>query len=95
MANARRALGGSGSQSAALGFGGLTTANSAATEEFTRSTTKIIPGSWSGGGSMGTARYALAGAGTQTAALAFGGLQQVVQQLQKNIMELLGQQEEI
>jgi hypothetical protein len=28
---------------------------------------------WSAGGNMGTARNALAGAGTQTAALAFGG----------------------
>ena len=29
--------------------------------------------SWSSGGSMGTARYALSGAGIQTAALGFGG----------------------
>jgi hypothetical protein len=30
-------------------------------------------GAWATGGNMGTARYALAGAGTQTAGLAFGG----------------------
>jgi hypothetical protein len=30
-------------------------------------------GSWATGGTMGTARYGHAGAGTQTAALAFGG----------------------
>jgi hypothetical protein len=30
-------------------------------------------GSWASGGNMGTARYGLAGAGTQTEALAFGG----------------------
>jgi hypothetical protein len=29
--------------------------------------------SWTAGGCLGTARYAMAGAGTQTAALAFGG----------------------
>ena len=29
--------------------------------------------SWSSGGNMGTARYSLGGAGTQTAGLAFGG----------------------
>jgi hypothetical protein len=30
-------------------------------------------GAWATGGSLNTARYALAGAGTQTSALAFGG----------------------
>ena len=30
-------------------------------------------GSWATGGNMGTTRYALAGAGTQTAGLGFGG----------------------
>jgi hypothetical protein len=30
-------------------------------------------GTWASGGNMGTARYALAGAGTQTVGLAFGG----------------------
>ena len=32
-----------------------------------------VPDSWATGGTMGTARYTLAGAGTQTAALGFGG----------------------
>jgi hypothetical protein len=41
-----------------------------------------------------TARYNLAGAGVQTAALAFGGYIQLVQVLQKNIMVQLGQLEE-
>jgi hypothetical protein len=45
---------------------------------------------------MGTGRFDLAGAGTQTAALAFGGLTNaVIQMLQKNMMVRLGQQEEI
>jgi hypothetical protein len=41
---------------------------------------------------MNTARCTLAGAGTQTAALAFGGSNHQIQQQQKNTMELLGQQ---
>jgi hypothetical protein len=32
-------------------------------------------GAWATGGNLNTARYSLAAAGTQTAALAFGGLQ--------------------
>jgi hypothetical protein len=51
-------------------------------------------GSWATGNNMNTARMVLAGAGTQTAALAFGGvswLLQVIQEQQKNIMEQLGQ----
>jgi hypothetical protein len=43
-------------------------------------------------GSLNTARNNLAGAGTQTAALAFGGLNTPLQQQQKNMMELVGQQ---
>jgi hypothetical protein len=31
-------------------------------------------GAWATGGNMGTGRYSLAGAGTQTAGLAFGGM---------------------
>ena len=43
------------------------------------STTRVMkgftsnPGAWSTSGNMNTARYVLAGAGTQTAGLAFGG----------------------
>jgi hypothetical protein len=49
-------------------FAGLSFPNSpsAATEEYDGS-------SWSGGGSMSLARYAIAGCGTQTAGLCFGG----------------------
>ena len=35
--------------------------------------TAATPGAWSAGGNLGTARYSLTGAGTQTAGLAFGG----------------------
>ena len=37
-----------------------------------------LSATWSAGGAMGTARYRLAGAGTNTAALAFGGKTTVV-----------------
>ena len=33
-----------------------------------------MAGTWSSGGALATARYALAGCGTQTAGLSFGGL---------------------
>jgi hypothetical protein len=52
---------------AALAFGGYGPAYSAATEEYDGTTWATSPGS------LNTARLALAGAGTQTAALAFGG----------------------
>jgi hypothetical protein len=42
---------------------------------------------------LNTARYGLAGAGTQTAALAFGGIfLQLIQEQQKNTMVQLGHQ---
>jgi hypothetical protein len=44
----------------------MTTTPTGATEEYNGST-------WTSSGSLGTARYGLGGAGTQTAALAFGG----------------------
>jgi hypothetical protein len=50
---------------------------------------------WSSGGNMGTTRQMLAGAGTQTAGLAFGGDHLLIQLQQKNIMEVLGQQVEL
>ena len=52
-------------QSASLIFGGDTGSNSAATEEYDGS-------GWAAGGDLTTARQNLMGAGTQTAALAFG-----------------------
>jgi hypothetical protein len=65
---ARSALGASigGTQTAALGFGGLNPSKSAATESYNGS-------SWTTVNSMNSARGILAGAGTQTAALGFGG----------------------
>jgi hypothetical protein len=43
-------------------------------EEVLTATTEEYNGStWTAGGNLNTARYFLAGAGTQTAALAFGG----------------------
>jgi hypothetical protein len=65
---ARRGLGGAGTQTAGLAFGGnAATGVTAATEEYNGST-------WTTSGtSMSTARRTLGGAGTQTSALAFGG----------------------
>jgi hypothetical protein len=59
--------------------------NTAATEEYDGTT-------WTtAGGSLNTARRNLAGAGTQTAALAFGGILLLLkQEQQKNMMEQLG-----
>ena len=66
LSTARRALWGSGSQTAALAFGGYAATKSNATEEYGGS-------SWTNGGSLSTARYHLAGTGTQTASFACGG----------------------
>jgi hypothetical protein len=54
------------SNTAALAFGGLTTIPVAQTESWNGT-------SWSQTDEMNTARNFLAGAGTQTSALAFGG----------------------
>jgi hypothetical protein len=61
-------LAGCGTQTAALAFGGYTTANTGATEEYDGSTWTSSPAS------LSTARRELGSAGTQTAALAFGGV---------------------
>ena len=68
---ARIFLRGCGVQTAALGFGGIDTANTGATEEYDGSTWTSNPTG------LNTARNVLAGAGTQAAALAFGGLDPV------------------
>jgi hypothetical protein len=52
-------------------------------------TSATTAGSWATGGNLNTARSCLAGAGTQTAALAFGGFHHLQEQ-QKNMMEQLG-----
>jgi len=66
----RADLGGTGTQTAALGFGGYVgpgTPNiSSVTEEYNGS-------GWSSGGTMGTGRRSVGEAGTQTAGLAVGG----------------------
>jgi hypothetical protein len=87
---ARHSLGGAGTQTAGLAFGGIYTRSTNATEEYDGT-------SWTAGGNLNTARRSLAGAGTQTAGL---GLVDMIQDLvitgaQKNMMELLGQQVEI
>ena len=47
--------------------------NKTQTEEFQRSILTFTPAAWAAGGNLGTARYHLSGAGTQTAGLAFAG----------------------
>ena len=64
LSTARCALGGAGTQTAGLAFGGY--GGSYCTEEYNGA-------SWSSGGSLSDGRYAHAGVGTQTAALAVGG----------------------
>jgi hypothetical protein len=64
---ARRSAAGSGSQTAALLFGGVTTVYVGTTESWNGSTWTTLPAN------MNTARGYFAGCGTQTAALAFGG----------------------
>jgi len=64
MNTARQGPGGSGTNTAALGFGGIpTTAN---TENYNGT-------SWTETNNLNTGRYGLSGAGTNTAALAFAG----------------------
>jgi hypothetical protein len=53
---ATRFLAGAGTQTAGLAFGGYTTANTAATEEYSGYT-------WAAGGNLGTARRYIAGCG--------------------------------
>jgi hypothetical protein len=67
MNTARRALGGAGTQTEALAFGGYDTANTGATEEYDGTNWTNNPTG------LNTVRRELASAGTQTAALAFGG----------------------
>ena len=67
MATARNLLSGAGIQTAALAITGYTgTAVTNATEEYDGST-------WTAGGNVGSTRYNVGAAGTQTAGLAFGG----------------------
>jgi hypothetical protein len=68
----RRYLGGCGTQTAGLAFGGLNPgSNLTATEEYSGYT-------WSNGGNLGTAVGRNAGAGIQTSAISFGGQQATI-----------------
>ncbi len=66
LATGRRLLGGCGSQSTGLSFGGYATLYVATTEEYDGMT-------WVATVNLATARRGVAGCGTQTAGLAFGG----------------------
>ena len=66
LGTSRYDIGGTGTQTAALGAGGYGGSLKNSTEEYGGS-------SWLTGGNMGTARYGVGMAGTQTAGLAFGG----------------------
>jgi hypothetical protein len=79
MATARNYLGGCGTQTAALGFGGkddslyVDLGGGIYAPTATNVTEHYDGSAWTSGGNMATARLGLAGAGTQTSALAFGG----------------------
>ena len=66
MGTSRHGLGGCGTQTAGLGFGGYVGPTTTATEQYDGS-------AWTAGGNLSTERYNMASAGTQTAGLAFGG----------------------
>jgi len=66
LSTGRSSLGGVGTQTASLAFGGREPSISAKTEEYDGS-------SWTSVNSMNTARYLLSGGGTQTSMIAFGG----------------------
>jgi hypothetical protein len=79
-------LAGTGTQTAALAFGGDIPSPTGATEEYDGT-------NWATSNPLNTARRVLGGAGTQTAALGFGGTtgSPTIQEQQKNMMEHLGQ----
>jgi hypothetical protein len=59
---------------------------------FNKCTEEYDGSAWTAGGNLATGRYALAGAGIQTAGLAFGGFTHICFNMQqKNITDLLGQ----
>jgi len=69
-----RAHGGGPNSSNGLCAGGLTSPGVVSVvEEFTSSTNIITAAAWASGNNLNSARYQMAGAGTQTAGLAFGG----------------------
>ena len=75
MNTARCMLAGAGIQTAGLAFGGrgIAPGPTGSPTGITGSTEEYDGNNWSSGGTLGVARYMLAGAGTQTAGLSFGG----------------------
>ena len=76
LATARGGTSGAGTQSAGLAIGGFSPDFGTAisnTEEYNQSINVITAGAWASGGNLNTGRASLGGAGSQTAALAFGG----------------------
>jgi hypothetical protein len=67
--------GGAASSTAGWAAAGNVAPNNVAstTEEFNQSTNTITAAAWASGGALNSARFQMAGAGTQTAGLAFGG----------------------
>jgi len=73
IATARQQPGGAGTQTSGLCFGGNANTPSPPAIVITGVTEEYDGTSWTSGGTMATARGSLAGCGTQTSALAFGG----------------------
>ena len=73
MGTARYAFGYAGVVDSALAMSGYSTALTGVTEEFTKSANVITAGAWASTNSLNTGRSSLAGAGTQTAGLMYGG----------------------
>ena len=72
-AQARHTYGIAGNSSNAFMAGGATPTKVSSTEELTTSTNIITAGAWASGGALNQARFQMAGCGTLTAGLAFGG----------------------
>ena len=77
LATGRRYLAGAGTNnSAAVAFQGKSgSTNTTLTEEYNKSINVITAAAWSAGGNLNTGRIVGGGAGSQTAAIAFGGNQ--------------------
>jgi len=74
LATARAEMGRAGGTTSALSFGGFTQPGvTTVTEEYNLSINVTTSGAWASGGALNQARYQMAGAGTLTAGLAFGG----------------------
>jgi len=74
LSTARSYLGGAGTQTSALAFGGLGPQGQTGSPGTVRTETEEYNGtSWTSGGPLGTAKYGVGSCGTQTVALSFGG----------------------